>query len=188
MSSGAWVRTAADALTAIAAAAGAGVGGAWAYFRYRREDPDTPRVNTVVSAAWFHHAGHDYLSIDVELRHVTGARLRIERGAEFETPKPILEVYRLTAAREPTAGIRPVLVSSTEVFVDDTELDSGEMATDHKIVPVGAADPEVLAYELILRVNGGWDEQSWTWCTNAIVRVGDVQTVSGETTRSAPAG
>jgi hypothetical protein len=185
VSSGAWIRTAAEALTAVAAVAGAAVGGTWAYFRYRREAPDVPRVDAVVSATLFSDADADYLAIDVKLRHLEGGSLKIERDEGFETPRPVVDIERLAA--DPTLGaLDPILMTTVEVLREHAELDSGESLTDHKVVSVGAREVRTIGYRVALRFVAGWNDKYWTWCTNVVVRVEGPDSATGATVGSAP--
>ena len=63
----------ASLLTAAAAIAGAVVAGMWALFRYRREDPDLPRVNAAVVASYVTRGDVDYISFDLEVTHLVAA-------------------------------------------------------------------------------------------------------------------
>lgn len=179
VSSGAWIRTAADAVTAIAAIGGATVGGVWAYFRYRRQEPDVPRVNALVSATRFEQNGRDFLAVEVELRHTAGGRLRIERDVGFDPSQPVIEISRLDADGKVGEVVQPVLLTSVAVLQDQTELDAGEFARDHKVVPVGERTFGTIAYDVTLRLVAGWKDESWTWCANAIITIAGPDTATG---------
>lgn len=181
VSSGAWVRTAADAVTAASAAGGAAIGGVWAYFRYRRQAPDVPRVNAVVSATLFRAAQHDYLAVDVELRHLAGGTLRIERGDEFDPPRPLVTVASLNSDRSSGEIIQSAPISTVEVLGDQTELGSSEFATDHKVIAVGRRSNATIAYEITFKLAAGWERDSWTWSANALVRTEGPDKVTGAT-------
>jgi hypothetical protein len=179
VSSGAWLRTAADAVTAGAAVGGAAIGGVWAYFRYRRQAPDVPRVNAVVSATLFRASEHDYVAVDVELRHLAGGSLRIERDEGFVPQQPVVEIACLTDEGAMGDEIRSTTISSVEVLRDQTELGSSEIATDHKVMAVGRRSIDTIAYEVTLRLTAGWEGHSWTWCANALVRIDGPDTATG---------
>lgn len=181
MSSGAWVRTAADALTGLAAAAGAGVGGTWAYFRYRREAPDIPRVNVAVSATLFEHDGKDYVAVDVMLEHLLGGPIRILRDDEYEVSKPVLEIGELRLSGAVGSALDACPVATVEVLRDQEELDAREAVSEHKVIHIGPRHADTIAYEVTLRLLAMWKDKPWTWCTNVIVRVGEPITSTSAT-------
>lgn len=166
-------------MTAVAAIGGATVGGVWAYFRYRRQEPDVPRVNALVSATRFEQGAKDFLAVEVELRHTAGGRLRIDRDGGFDPSQPVIEISRLDADAKVGEVIEPVLVTSVAVLQDQTELDAGEFARDHKVVPVGERPSDTIAYDVTFRLVAGWKDESWEWCANAIITITGPNTVTG---------
>ena len=186
MSSGAWVRTAAEALTAVALAAGAAVGGVWTYFRYHRQAPDMPRVNAIVSVTLFDKSGVDYLEIETDLEHVTGGILEIKRGGEVDPPQPVVEITRLVAGSTEVGELESVPLTSVDVLRDQTQFGSGEFAKDHNVVCLGSRSPDTIAYEVTLRLRAGWENKAWTWCANAVVHAAGPATARGATVVSAP--
>jgi hypothetical protein len=186
VSSGAWVRTTADALTAIAAVAGAAVGGVWTYVRYLRQAPDVPRVNAVVSVTLFDNSGVDYLEVETDLQHVSGGTLKIERDGEFEPPQPIVEIARLVSQRTDIGVLESAPMVSVGVLRDQTEFGSGESARDYNVVRLGSRTTDTIAYEATLRFVAGWENKAWTWSANAIVQAAGPATARGATVVSAP--
>lgn len=169
MSSGAWLRTASDVVTAVAAAAGAGIGGLWAYFRYRRQEPDLPRVNVAVIATLMHRNGLDYLVVDLEARHEAGAELTIEHSDDFDHPSVVTS--RIEDGQTDGKEAVQVTISTIEVFTRESELGSGEKVTDRKIIPAGARTDQTVGYEVRLVLTGSWDKKCWTWSANAVVGI-----------------
>jgi hypothetical protein len=55
------------------------------------------------------------------------------------------------------------------VFTGQTELGSGEVVTDHKIIAVGQLQPQSIGLDVSLVFTGTWSSKSWTWSANAAV-------------------
>ena len=163
-------------MTAGAALAGAGVGGIWAYFRYRQQAPDMPRVNAVVTATLITTGGLDYLSIGVDLRHLAGGKLAIDPEGN-----PRVHIYRLTASETPGAAVTATEIGDgTPVLVDQREVGSSEFVTDNKLVLLGRRQRDTIAYDATLKLSARWRKHdAWDWSTNAIVRVDGPASASG---------
>jgi hypothetical protein len=123
----------------------------------------------------------DYLATDVNLRHLVGGSLKIERDEGFDTPMPVLQIARLTADGTEGTALTPTPIATIEVLRDQAELDSGESLTDHKVISVGPRIADTIGYEITLRFVAGWTDKYWTWCTNVIVRVAGPESVTGAT-------
>lgn len=176
------MRTAADALTAIAAATGATVGGFWTYRRYRLQEPDVPRVNTTVGATLFDRLGVDYLAIEICLQHIAGGTLKIIYDGDFDDPpRPIIEIIRLTASDKRVRRLDGNRLLRVDVLDNQTELASSEFTKDHMVVCLGSPSPDTIGYDVTLRFAAGWADDVWTWSTNAVVRCDGTSTATGAT-------
>ena len=185
MSSGAWVRTAADALTAVAGAAGAGVAGIWTYVRYLRQAPDVPRANASVTASIAPRSGSDFVVVEARFTQQSGSNLTIRRDEHKKPPKPLVELTRL-AAEGSDGALQTTHVCTVEIFRDETELGSGESARDHRVIPVGPRNEHTIGYEVTLHVTAGTKDGGWTWSTNAIVQVDNPTPAVGTTVSATP--
>src|SRR5438270_5402467 len=114
--------TVSDVLTAIAAVIIAGVGGVWAWFRYRREDPDLPRVNSSIALRQVRASDLDYVAWAARIEHVAGSALGLLHDAD-RAPQVSVSAYPKAAVTGPAARTTLVVES---VFPDDTQVAASE--------------------------------------------------------------
>ncbi len=145
-------------------------GGGWAFWRYRRQKPDLPRVNATIDASLSTANCVDYVSYEVTVTHVAGDSLSIERPGDEKLPKVL--VSRLTHA-----SAKGDLPDTTEVEAPvlerDQTLSSGEVIREQGMVSVGERHPDTIAYQVRLIFDGGWEGKVWTWSPNKILPVTD---------------
>ena len=154
------------------------VGGSWAYWRYRRQKPDLPRVNATVDASLSTpDYSVDYISFAVTITHVSSDSLSIEHDPPGNAPK--VEVGRLSRA-----SAQGDLPSTTEVeakvLTRDRTLSGGEFVQDQGMVSVGPRHSDTVAYQVRFVFSGCWEKQSWTWSPNKILLVPEIVAADGQ--------
>lgn len=168
-------------MTAGAAAAGAGIGGLWAIYRYRRQAPDMPRVNVTVTATLIPKPDADYMSINVELRHLAGGTLLIDPPGN-----PTVRIIRLAHVDGKAAALDATEIETVAVLAGQDEVGSSEIIADSELVLLGARQPGTVGYKATLQVQARWGDRAWDWPANALVLTDGPSSASGSVVVGAP--
>src|SRR5438552_2345689 len=143
--------TVSDVITAFAAVVIAFIGGLWAWFRYRREDPDLPRVNSSITLQSVNVAGVDYVSWAARVEHVAGAALTIlhEPGSG-----PTVSVLGYSRANE-TGPVPETPLDEQQLFPTDTQVAASEYIVNDGTVAV-ATPGQFVGYHASFTFCGEW--------------------------------
>jgi hypothetical protein len=170
-----------NTMTAVSTTAVAGFaalwGAGWAVYRYRRAEPDLPRIDASVHANLQSIDGADYLHYEVTVKHLGGAKIFIK-----DDPEPTVQVLYISKSGKPS----PRVLHDRRVLKPDNQLCGGESTYNEGIFPLERRESEAIGYEVRFIFKGGIQgrpqrllrllragppdrDQSWEWKRNTIV-------------------
>ena len=162
--------TVSDVITGVAAVIFAIAGGLWAWFRFRRQAPDLPRVNSSIELQCVTLNGVDYVSWVARIEHLAGAPLTILRG---DGQRPRVTVKALPRSRD---TVTAPAIAERDVFENDSVVAAAEYLVD-----AGAAShdraSDAVGYEGRFIFRGEWNRRifrtqgPWTFeCASVLLK------------------